>query len=652
MSISAKNSPSPTTAPSSNNAAPNPAWRDAFVDACAILASAVVAITEILSRLHALTRIGVFVAWTIVALCLGGWFVYRRVTPAPFSRARMPKASREEAWYIAFVSFISLVTLYVALAGQPNIHDALSYHLPRVMRWAQDGAVTFYPTHIPRQLWIGPGWEYFAVHLKLLTGTDALASTVQWLALIASPVVVSLISRELGAGRRGQLIAALFTFTIPMGIAQASGAQVDLFSGFWLATSLALLLRIKRQGVERAGVGDATLFGIAAGMALFSKATNVLFLLPFVVAVGATLLKKRPARFAGLAGIALVMTLAMNAGHLARNTALYGGPLGPANSSGVVNATFGPRTLASNILRNAVLHLNTTSDQFNAAMTRAIARVHSSAGIDVNDPRTTYSESLFEVPPEWDDEAIASNQLHFLLIVAVTAWVTLAYRTIPPTRYLWCILAGALLFCVVLKWQPWHSRLHLPLFMIAGAGIGASLERALTWKRLRWVAVALALTALHPTFRNSLRPLLVRRPLFTRPYEERLLFPDHRKFWKVYDAATKEIASRNCTRIGIIEDTFTWEYPIWKLIERRSGIPPEIRHVGVTNVSRVTASERDRTFRPCAIMTVHYFVPDGDKNKSMQRNFPEGTPEIPSGFAPAWQQEFITIYLPASSARR
>src|SRR5687767_6793309 len=213
VSMPAKSSPSPTTAASGGNNTRIPGWRDAFIDASAILAIAVVSITEGLSGFEALTRTGILSAWGIVALALAGWFLRTGSRPALVARARIPELGREDKYCVAFVAFICLVCLYLAIASPPNAPDAGSYHVPRVLRWIQEARAAFYPTHIARQLWIGPGWEYFAVHLQLLAGTFPVTNLVQWTAMIATPAVVSVIARELGAARRGQLLAALFTIS-------------------------------------------------------------------------------------------------------------------------------------------------------------------------------------------------------------------------------------------------------------------------------------------------------------------------------------------------------------------------------------------------------------------------------------------------------
>ena len=620
-----------------SRSAMTPGWRDAFVNASAVLALTVVVINEVLSSLHALTTVGVLTSWAIIAVALGGWIRRRGAQPMLISQARIPAMTREDKLYVAFIAFICLVTLYVAIAGAPNATDSLQYHMPRVLRWVQDRTLAFYPTHSTRQLWIGPGWEHFALQLQLLMGTDRLSNLVQWLAMVWSPVVMSLLARELGATRRGQLLAALFTLSIPMGIAEASGSQVDLFAGFWLGVSVALLLRIKRQRIEHTTSGTALLLGCAVGMAVLTKATNALFLIPFGMWVAAGLVREsRLARMPGLVLIALVPALVMNAPHMTRNKSVFDSVLGLKGAFGVANEKFGPRALVSNVVRNAALHLNTPSDELNASMTRAIGRLHSLAGMDASDPRLTYKERAFEVPAEWDNEGQGSNQFHFLVVLAVGLAATVKMRSSPATRYLWCTLAAALIFCIYLKWQPWHSRLHLPLFMIAAPGIGAALQELLSPKRLRWVAVALALVALHPTFRNTMRPIATRNPMWTVGYEHLLL--NELRRWTPYAGAADFVAARRCSRIGLIGGEDIQEYPMWKLIERRIGAVPEVRHVFVTNSTRAAMSDRDRAFRPCAILDFQHMSRD---------TWPPVA--APPGFERAWNLNFITIFLPAKS---
>ena len=76
--------------------------------------------------------------------------------------------------------------------------------------------------------------EYLVLHTYLLGGGDHWATLVHWVYFLGSLVGVSLVARQLGAGRRGQTLAPLFAATLPSGILQASSAKNEWVLTFWL----------------------------------------------------------------------------------------------------------------------------------------------------------------------------------------------------------------------------------------------------------------------------------------------------------------------------------------------------------------------------------------------------------------------------------
>src|SRR5262249_2538151 len=123
---------------------------------------------------------------------------------------------------LAGVVIIAATTGFIALVAPPNTWDSLTYHMSRVMHWAQNRSVSHYPTHIQRQLHHTPWAEFAILHLQLLSGNDRFANTVQWFAMLGSVTGVSLIAKQVGADARGQIFSAVIAATIPMGILQAS----------------------------------------------------------------------------------------------------------------------------------------------------------------------------------------------------------------------------------------------------------------------------------------------------------------------------------------------------------------------------------------------------------------------------------------------
>jgi Dolichyl-phosphate-mannose-protein mannosyltransferase len=554
-----------------------------------------VASTEVLGLLHALTRPWLSAVWGVAAVVLAVAVVGRARRGRLRAGDLLPSAPEADPviWAcIAGCLVMAAVTLLIALVAAPNTWDSMTYHLARVMHWQQDRSVAFYPTNIERQIHLTPGGEYGILHLHLLSGGDRLDNLPQWLASMGSLFVVSLIAARLGATARGQALAALFCATLPMGILQASSTQNDYQVAYWLACLVALVSR-----VDRPSWTWALAAGAAFGLATFTKATAYVFALPFLVLLAVRLVRDvGVGRLAAAAALAGVVAVGLNAGQFARNQDLYGTPLGPDGEGGqheikYLNAFFGGPQLASNLLRNSTLQISTPVGSVNRTMERAVGRVHQALGIDPNDPGTTYGQSRYSVRQTSNGEDTAGNPLHVAVLVAVTViGASRRYRRSPLAPFLLCLVAGFLLFSLLLRWQPWNSRLLLPLFVLGSAAVGVvagALPRRLPGVVL---AVGLTLAATPWLAANRSRPIVASAALETSPsilHASRTdqYFAKRTELEPPYRAAAALLSARHARRVGLVFKEDDWEYPLWILLGAGWRGTPVIEHTQVQNGS-------------------------------------------------------------------
>ena len=436
-----------------------PDWRGALIQANVAWAAAVAILTEALGGVH-LFRSGPVVAlWMMgnAAVAVGVWKRRQGL------RVQWPIF---EPWTLALAGGVAgLVGLagFIAWVAPPNTPDVLAYHLPRQLMWLQQGGVQHFVTSDERALMMPPLAEMIQAHAFLIAGSDRWANLPQWYAYALGAVVVSVLARDLGCGRRGQWLSAFVFLTTPMAWHEATSAKNDLLVAVWLGVFLWIALRISRAG--RAGVSDWLLAGASLGIALATKTTAWLF-----VAMPLAALARWAWRDGRRAWLVPLFALLIAGPHAGRNLAWYGTPLGeqPAAEGGGQGAeTFSPGTLLSGALRNATLHLATPSLAVNTALQKGVEQIHEAVGQDANDRRTTLWFLRYGVEWGQQHEAIAGAPAHFLLGLGALAW-WLGRRSWRQTSALPVafVVVGALCCCLALKWQPTGARLHLPIFLV------------------------------------------------------------------------------------------------------------------------------------------------------------------------------------------
>ena len=211
----------------------------------------------------------------------------------------------------------------------------------------------------------------------------------------------------------------------------------------------------------------------------------------------------------------------------------------------------------------------------------AVAAVHLFGGNE-NEPATTFSGRTFEIPPFNLHPDTAGNLVHLVLILVtlVIVIVSPSLRRSQVALYALGLVGAFVAFCAVFRWQPWHTRLHLPLFVLWSALIGVVFERQFRRVMTDFVGAALILAAMPATLFNEIRPLINRSGLsvITTP-RERLYFSARPALYDSYRRAASLIAESSCQNVGIDIPINGYEYPWMVLL----GIKPggrQIRYVG------------------------------------------------------------------------
>ncbi|PYM54508.1 MAG: hypothetical protein DMD79_24480 [Candidatus Rokuibacteriota bacterium] len=565
-------------------------------------------ITEALSLFHAVTRPGVVGAWlgAGVAGCL---FAVRGTAAShqkpPLRPGRLERTP--EKWLLAPVAGIVAALGTLGAATPPNNYDSMTYHMSRVAHWVQNGSVAHYPTHILRQIYQTPWAEFALLQMQVTCGGDRCANLVQWAAMVGSVAGVSWIARQLGAGPRGQVFAAVLCATIPMGLLQATSTQNDYVLAFWLVCLVTFVLAVVSDTGGASDRKSAVAAGAALGLALLTKGTGYLLACPFVLWLGVVLWRRHRWRAVSMSLIVGGVALAINAGHYWRNVEVFGSPFGPGPGRGVpyvyANSVFSVGATVSNALRNIAIEVGTPNWPVNVRIERAVRGVHQWFGLDADDPRTTFAWQRFVILAHpWNSEDVAASPIHALLIVAtmITVLVSRASRRPSLVGYVAALTVAFGLVCFYVAWTPWNTRLLLPLVVLWSAAIGTVMER--NWSRGVTATVTVALLVLSSAWvMNSACHPLLGRPNVWQLSRGDQYFSRVRLLRQPFLGVVALARQRQCERIGLVLGWDDVEYPLWALLGE-GGSRPRIEHVNVDNPSARVGG--GGSFSPCLVVSV------------------------------------------------
>ena len=467
-----------------------------------------------------------------------------------------------------------LTTLVTALISPPNNWDSMTYHMSRVEYWIQNKGVHFFVTNNPRQNAYAPFSEFFILHFQILSGSDIFANLVQWMSLIISLVTVSLICKEFELNQRIQLISAFFICSLPIVLLQASSTQNDIVA----STFILLFYYYQIILVKRYSVTSVFFAGLALGLGILTKGTSYILLFTTGITFFAYLvffkiwyMKKIILRY----GIIFSIGLLINLPHYLRNFFKYNEFLGLGTLPSVINEIFSFSAMFSNFIRHIAYQLGTNIDIINWYIYRIVKIL---LGNNISDPQTSFLDLDFRPPFFSLNEDAAGNTIHTLVIIIIFFISLVIIKQIKRIQLtsLYIAVLSILLYCFLLKWQPWTGKI-LILFVIVTPFVMVATSYILKIKRLKisfYILLFVMIVGTFPyLFYNESRPLF---PLNNKSilYQDRLSGyfrnkPDsYNQYKNIINKLDKtEVSKHDSIALHLGGDS--WDYPFLVMLKKK-----------------------------------------------------------------------------------
>lgn len=515
-------------------------------------------VTELLGAFSLLSLLPVLVVWALTAIGLVRWGIH---CEPPLARGRWQEvvSRTPRVWWV--VACFLLATFITGFLGAPNTWDGLTYHLPRVERWVEQEHLQFWPTSVDRQLWMAPWSGYAILHLRLLTGGDRLAFLPSWLAYLGCILLTARLVRQLGGDVRRASVGALLMAAMPVAVLHASSVQTDLPAAFWVMCVATLAIGAWHAREVALDWRHAAWLGVAAALAMATKGTVLMAILPWLLVYARALGRAGGARALVrpfLLGALAVLLL--NGAQFSRNIDLFGSPLGdPTTRSFLQVSPLTPPTAVANLLANVSLHLGTPIPGWNGFWSTQIHRVFTHV-LSLDVAATFQNFGQYRVMPFSVHESEAGNPMHLLLLLMLPGLVLLVGRV--ASRGATVLLVGGLtalvLHATLIQWQPFGARLQLGALIWIPAGAALLMQRP--WLRLGLITATVC-AALPALLQNALRPLIPRgeRGVLTIPRQAQY-FAQRPALRPSLDSVAGRLQHAGCTELGLGAGYDTPEY--------------------------------------------------------------------------------------------
>lgn len=587
-----------------------------YIEACCLWMLFLFALTEGLSVLHALRFRFLFVSWglldgLLLLLLAVQWkrsgFSVKAALRETWEKGR--RALKEAPYYgILFVA--GAVALGLALITTPYNWDSMTYHLPRIVHWAQNHSVAHFATNSIRQVSSPVLGEFVNLHVYILCrGHDLLFNLLQAASYLTCAVTVAAIAGRLSCDRRFRFLTALLYMSMPIAFAEALTTQVDNFAAVWLLFFVYRLLEYtdseKPMRFDRSTVCRVGAMGLCVAWGYLAKPSVCVGMVVFALWLLLVCIRRKD-RVRDLAGIflgALPFVALPMTPEILRNFKSFGAYASPSAGAQQLVATGQPAYLFVNFLKNFSFNMPTPLVKDGHEIFAGIA-VTAAKLLRVDLDAEAISEAgreygLHEAGNYGYDTAMGPVVLW--LFIFCVLWVLLRFG---KTQWDKCgrgyVTAAALsfaAFCTVLRWEPFVGRYMISYLALLCPVISTVVQAQTKGERrapLRWgiMGTVCFLCVMEMVSLSRYHFKIWEEHARTRPYS---YFAGRWDEMAPYAALTDAIKSQGYENVGLyLNKADDYEYPFWAMLDGC-----RLEHVLVENE---TAGYADGTFVPDCII--------------------------------------------------
>lgn len=462
--------------------------------------------------------------------------------------------------WLLFLLIIIVPLFILALFVKPNNWDSMTYHLPRIMHWIQNGNVDYFPTQNIRQIFHQPLAEYCLLHIRLLSWDDSLLNMLQFLFFIGLSMVVYQIVWDKLKTKSHIFLVLTLVFTTPIFVFEATTTQNDLVAGFFFITLIYFLNKFdfkKHNGIY--------LVSISLALAFLTKASMLIFAFPFLIEFAYRSYLNYKFQLISKFGLAILMCILFVLPYFYRNYSLTNHLMGDPEieqlmkndhltiSNGVVNA-----------IRNIAMNCSLPIESYNSKIDIVVQKCQLVFAGKIDKKENTFGprfRSLFQM----QEDVIPQTLLLYLFFCAILIFlIKKELRITKNVIFLANIGISFFVFSFIFKWQPWGVRLLVPIYLLMII-FCFNIFQSLKSKWLMILSIFLVVSSLTYVFLNENKSINNPSLKNGNHFEGYFLFSNRIKAFSEQEFVPIKnlLMKHKVEKVGLDLTNDSWEYPLW-----------------------------------------------------------------------------------------
>lgn len=478
--------------------------------------------------------------------------------------------------------FLALSTAFVLdLVMPPNNWDSMTYHIPRMESWFQNGSILNLQSQVDRQIWNPQLGETLLLIPKALNDNDHLLNLIQFLALISIILIFTSLSRSLKIHPNVRLLGIIILFSWPTVLLEATTTQNDIIAALTCLICWIFLVEVKANSSSKLA---NVLFGISLAVAVATKGTSELFALIAAIIYVYYYLKLKSKKI--IPACLVMFPNIINIPLWIQNYHDFGSPLSPKTipAYNTLITNFFPSSFIENLTRFIGMNLAFPDSSWNAHLTSLVTAILKMLHLSANDPNSTWSGgfSIFIS----DHEDTAASPLVLTILFTALAIVIIQYRkknidqgnlvTFLPIIYFFVSI-------YVLRNQPWINRLFVPSFilLVLFSLLNITQINSTLMRTFALICIPLSLYGSAFILSSTDKSLISNSKLAIFPTaksvislnETQKLFLNQPQIALSYEYQLQRIQAGHFKYIYANIGGDAWEYPLWKFFSQNKNKP-------------------------------------------------------------------------------